>query len=239
MNSTPFSSAEPSNEKCGQLAHHLGSKVFFPNSSTYLATEAAYWTLQESELSPTCIVVPSTAEDVSTAVSTIAGNERCPFAIKGAGHAPHAGAANIVSQLFGVTISKHSLHIYFQENEILCEKYPTNQTLFAQSVVDSEIVQASGITIDMTGLASVTVNGDKAIASVGAGASWLDVYLYLDTLGVAVAGGRNGAVGVGGLTLGGLSFFFFPGPSNHIDLSHLQVAFPTLHPGKDGHATTS
>ena len=58
----------------------------------------------------------------------------------------------------------------------------------------------------MTGLASVKINKGKTIASVGAGASWLDVYLYLDDLGVAVAGGRNAAVGVGGLTLGGLSF---------------------------------
>ena len=58
----------------------------------------------------------------------------------------------------------------------------------------------------MTGLASVKVSKNKTIASVDAGASWLDVYLYLDGLGVAVAGGRNAAVGVGGLTLGGLSF---------------------------------
>lgn len=149
---------------CGQLAQLLGPKVFFPNSSTYLATEAAYWSLQEAELSPTCIVVPSTAEDVSTTVSTIAGNEGCPFAIKGAGHAPQAGAANI----------------------------------------------DSGVTIDMTGLASVTVSENNTLASVGAGASWLDVYLYLDGLGVAVAGGRNAAVGVGGLTLGGGISYFAP-----------------------------
>lgn len=62
----------------------------------------------------------------------------------------------------------------------------------------------------MTGLTSVTVNGNKTVASVGAGASWLDVYLYLDGLGIAVAGGRNAAVGVGGFTLGGLSFLLFP-----------------------------
>ena len=62
----------------------------------------------------------------------------------------------------------------------------------------------------MTGLASVTINGDRTVASVGAGASWLDVYLYLDGLGVAVAGGRNAAVGVGGLTLGGQLFLLFP-----------------------------
>ena len=60
-----------------------------------------------------------------------------------------------------------------------------------------------GVTIDMTGLSSVSVNKDHSVASVGAGASWLEVYKYLDPFGVTVAGGRNGAVGVGGLTLGG------------------------------------
>lgn len=45
---------------------------------------------------------------------------------------------------------------------------------------------------------------------MGAGASWLDVYKYLDPYGVTVAGGRNGAVGVGGLTLGGGISYFAP-----------------------------
>ncbi len=62
----------------------------------------------------------------------------------------------------------------------------------------------------MTRLKSVTVNADHTVASVGAGASWLDVYLYLDPLGLSVAGGRNGAVGAGGLTLGGGISYFAP-----------------------------
>ncbi|MCJ1396412.1 hypothetical protein MMC18_009302 [Xylographa bjoerkii] len=68
----------------------------------------------------------------------------------------------------------------------------------------------AGVTIDVTSLKSVTVNNDNTVASVGAGASWLDVYLYLDALGLSVAGGRNGAVGVGGLTLGGGISYFAP-----------------------------
>ncbi|KAH6704289.1 FAD binding domain protein [Leptodontidium sp. MPI-SDFR-AT-0119] len=68
----------------------------------------------------------------------------------------------------------------------------------------------TGVTIDMTSLDSVAVNGDYTVASVGGGASWLDVYMYLDALGLAVAGGRNGAVGVGGLTLGGGISYFAP-----------------------------
>jgi hypothetical protein len=67
-----------------------------------------------------------------------------------------------------------------------------------------------GVTIDMTSLNSITVNTDHTIASIGAGASWLDVYLYLDPLGLAVAGGRNGDVGVGGLILGGGISYFAP-----------------------------
>ena len=75
---------------------------------------------------------------------------------------------------------------------------------------DDKIMQESGVTIDMTGISSVTINADKTVASIGSGATWLDVYLYLDGLGVAVAGGRNAAVGVGGLTLGGWSFLLSP-----------------------------
>jgi hypothetical protein len=65
----------------------------------------------------------------------------------------------------------------------------------------------AGVTIDMTSLNSVSVNDEHTIASVGGGASWLDVYTYLDTLCLSVAGGRNGAVGVGGESkFGALSF---------------------------------
>ena len=136
----------------------------FPGNSSYLATQDSYWSLQEASLSPACIVVPETPQDVSKAVSIISSIESCHFAIKGQSHAPAGGFANI----------------------------------------------NGGVTIDMTGLNSVAVNADRTVASVGAGATWLDVYSYLDTLGLSVAGGRNGAVGVGGLTLGGGISYFAP-----------------------------
>ncbi|KAG5758661.1 hypothetical protein H9Q72_013200 [Fusarium xylarioides] len=60
-----------------------------------------------------------------------------------------------------------------------------------------------GVTIDMTTLSSVSLNNKSSIASIGAGAKWLNVYQHLDGSGVQVSGGRNGNVGVGGLLLGG------------------------------------
>ncbi|KAH7236492.1 hypothetical protein BKA59DRAFT_496699 [Fusarium tricinctum] len=60
-----------------------------------------------------------------------------------------------------------------------------------------------GVTIDLTTLSSVSLNKDSTVASVDAGAKWLDIYRHLSRAGVQVAGGLNGNVGVGGLLLGG------------------------------------
>lgn len=40
--------------------------------------------------------------------------------------------------------------------------------------------------------------------AIGAGTKWMDVSKALDKKGLAVIGGRNSAVGVAGLTLGGI-----------------------------------
>lgn len=67
---------------------------------------------------------------------------------------------------------------------------------------------ANGVTIDMTAMNDVSINDEKTVASIGAGARWLKVYKYLELQGMMVAGGRDSDVGVGGLiTGGGYSWF--------------------------------
>ena len=87
------------------------------------------------------------------------GGIDCQFAIRGGGHTPNVGSANI----------------------------------------------DGGITLDMSSLATVTLTSraDQLVTSVGAGARWRDVYRILDSRNLTVAGGRDGSVGVAGLTLGG------------------------------------
>lgn len=152
---------------CQQLASALPHKIFYPGNSAYVSMQEDFWSHQESSLSPKCIVVPSSAQDVSTAISILTkhGDEshRTPFAIKGGGHSPNAGFANI----------------------------------------------QNGVTIDMDQIAGVTYDEENSIASIGAGAKWLQVYEYLSEYGVTVAGGDNGGVGVGGLLIGGMEILFF------------------------------
>jgi FAD binding domain len=139
--------------------------VSFPETTAYNASISSYWSQQEESLSPSCIFLPTSAQDVSKAVAILTGlsvlgssnNVGCQFAIRSGGHTPWAGASNI----------------------------------------------NAGVTIDMSGINQVTVSSDQSYTSVGPGNRWIDVYLKLDALGLAVLGGRVSAVGVGGLVTGG------------------------------------
>ena len=64
------------------------------------------------------------------------------------------------------------------------------------------------VTIDLRNLNELVVSEYKTEVSVGAGMVWSSVYMELDARNLSVIGGRSGAIGVGGLTLGGgISFF--------------------------------
>ena len=62
-----------------------------------------------------------------------------------------------------------------------------------------------GVLIDMSHFSDVIPSEDESSVAIGAGAKWGKVFEILDAKGLAVAGGRNSAVGVGGLVLGGKS----------------------------------
>ena len=150
--------------QCTLLQKSLGSQLTFPNQSPYNHTQSTYWALQESSLHPSCILLPSSPSSLSQTLSLLSSTQSCSLAIKGRGHNPAPGFANI----------------------------------------------EGGVTIDMTPLSTIEISDDHSIARVGAGASWLDVYQFLNPLNVSVAGGRNGGVGVGGLLVGGGIAHFAP-----------------------------
>ncbi|KAH6641329.1 FAD binding domain-containing protein [Chaetomium tenue] len=66
----------------------LGDKVLLPNQTEYTARLGSYWSVSAA-LSPWCMVLPSTAENVSTIIKTlVSGN--CTFGVKGGGHGSFA-----------------------------------------------------------------------------------------------------------------------------------------------------
>ena len=65
-----------------------------------------------------------------------------------------------------------------------------------------------GVVIDLRGFCDVTPSDDGSSVTIGTGAQWRDVSKALDEKGLAVVGGRNSTVGVGGLCLGGKIMLF-------------------------------
>jgi FAD/FMN-containing dehydrogenase len=61
----------------------------------------------------------------------------------------------------------------------------------------------AGITIDLDRMNTVEISTDGNKARIGGGATTAKVYHDLDSHGLSFVGGRVGAVGVGGFTLGG------------------------------------
>ena len=65
-----------------------------------------------------------------------------------------------------------------------------------------------GLVFDLSQLNNIEVSQDRQLTTIGTGARWGDVSRQLDSMNLAVTGGRANNVGVGGLTLGGgISFF--------------------------------
>ena len=79
-----------------------------------------------------------------------------------------------------------------------------------------------GVLIETSLLNEVTLSKDKKSVVVGVGARWHDVSSKLDDLGLAIVGGRNSHVGVGGLVLGGTPCPYIATlPHKHSQLSFL------------------
>ncbi|KAF2270157.1 FAD-binding domain-containing protein [Lojkania enalia] len=98
---------------CTTLDYFLPNKVHLNDilDVEYQQSQQSFWSAQERSLNPTCIVIPTSTQDVSIAVSILyvayeASVNGCQFAVRGAGHTPHAGAANIDG---GVTIDMQSM----------------------------------------------------------------------------------------------------------------------------------
>ncbi|EED20044.1 conserved hypothetical protein [Talaromyces stipitatus ATCC 10500] len=94
---------------CGALAILMPEKVFNSNTASYTAALTSYFSRQEQEVKPECVVIPQSTNDVSEIVATMTAFAwiGAQFAVRGGGHSIYAGAANIQG---GVTIDLSSLN---------------------------------------------------------------------------------------------------------------------------------
>ncbi|KAL3457438.1 hypothetical protein BJX64DRAFT_268825 [Aspergillus heterothallicus] len=80
----------PGPEACGNLTASLGKKTVVSSvlSLDYLGSITSYFNTEQSKFKPSCIVYPTSAEEVSVAIKAIRASDS-RFAIKAGGHNPN------------------------------------------------------------------------------------------------------------------------------------------------------
>ncbi|KAF7944106.1 hypothetical protein EAE96_010515 [Botrytis aclada] len=163
------------------LAAALPDSVILPQSvTTFNKVVDGYWAKQECEVNPACVVRPRNDEELCTAVTII--KRKYDERRK-----QQVGGEHISGGLFAIRSGGHSC------------------------VAGAASIEG-GVLIDLSCFNEVipSQENDESSVIIGAGCRWMDVSKVLDERGLAVVGGRNSAVGVGGLTLGGGLSFFCP-----------------------------
>ncbi|OJJ32641.1 hypothetical protein ASPWEDRAFT_29799 [Aspergillus wentii DTO 134E9] len=97
--------ASDTTNPCDELSNSLPGKVVLPGNPQYQSDVSSYFFLNQ-RIDPFCIVVPTSAEDVSLSVKILTKHPSTPFAIRGGGHSPNRGASNAEN---GVTIDFQSM----------------------------------------------------------------------------------------------------------------------------------
>ena len=173
--------------ECTALKILLGSKVSFPTSNVYTASLDEYFSAQEKALVPSCIIRPQDSKDVATAIHALSlankfGIGGVRFAIRGQGHTPWAGAANING---GITIDMRATKsISVNQGQTVTSVGSGAQWLDVYMTLDALGLSVSGGRVADVGVGGLTTGGmlkfsveDNRFNPVNI--LWLFPYMYI------------------------------------------------------------
>ncbi|KAF5017016.1 hypothetical protein F66182_11126, partial [Fusarium sp. NRRL 66182] len=101
---------------CHALKGILPADTFVSNSTEYNAEYHDFWSSTE-DLTPSCVFLPDTTEKVAQAVQLFT-HLKCQWAIRGGGHSPIPGAANINGGILLGTDHLNTIEINHQEGYV-------------------------------------------------------------------------------------------------------------------------
>jgi hypothetical protein len=93
-----FTSALPNQSTqnaCKAIEDAVPGKVTYQGAKAYTDENKDYWSMALPELKPACIVLPTSANDVSAAIKVLNAFPDAKFAVKSGGHSPNPGQSSI------------------------------------------------------------------------------------------------------------------------------------------------
>ncbi|KAK5724657.1 hypothetical protein LTR15_004704 [Elasticomyces elasticus] len=153
---------------CAALKLVLPGKVSYPDSTPYNLSLTSYWSVQEEDVHPTCVVSATNTLDVALSVFllTIGGQVfpgQCDFAVRSGGHTPFAGAANIQQ---GITIDLSALNQVTPSKDLSTVTVgPGNRWSQVYSKLDGLSMAIGGGRVAIVGVGGLTLGGGVSFFS--------------------------------------------------------------------------
>ncbi|ORY10736.1 hypothetical protein BCR34DRAFT_340204 [Clohesyomyces aquaticus] len=155
---------------CAVLDFYLPGKVHSNNilDLGYQSSQQSFWSAQEQSLKPNCIVIPTSTQNVSVVVTILsigyqAGINGCQFAVRGAGHTPQAGAANING---GVTIDLQSMNqVTVSSSQKIASIGPGNRWGNVYTILDNLNLAMVGGRVTPVGVGGLVTGGGVSFFS--------------------------------------------------------------------------
>ncbi|KAH7029081.1 oxidoreductase FAD-binding protein [Microdochium trichocladiopsis] len=147
---------------CVGLKLFLGDKVSVEGQSVYTNSLESYFSLQNAQLTPNCIITPTSKEDVALSVFLLnVGSKllpgRCNFAIRSGGHTPWVGANNIDD---GVTIDLSKLNqVNVSKDRKTVDVGPGNRWLDVYGRLETQGLTVVGGRASIVGVGGLTTGG--------------------------------------------------------------------------------
>jgi hypothetical protein len=80
---------------CADIKSATPGKLFVKGDAAYTKENKDWWNSGVADMTPACIAMPSSAEDVSKIVKLLNKHMDVPFAIKSGGHSPNRGQSSV------------------------------------------------------------------------------------------------------------------------------------------------
>lgn len=138
---------------CKKLSTLYPSQSISPNSSNYTAQSSYYWDIR-ADLSPACIFMPDTADQVATAVKVFVKCD-AQFAVRGGGHMNFPGSNNIDG---GVLLAFNNM-VDYKVNDDTIEVQPGMTWYDVYSALDPYGRAAIGGRLKTIGVPGLTLIG--------------------------------------------------------------------------------
>ncbi|PVH97244.1 FAD-binding domain-containing protein [Periconia macrospinosa] len=158
-----FGRSIPANDACNAISESVPGQVYFPGDLGYTSETLKYWSVALRELRPVCIVMPTSASQVSAAVKILNQYPDVNFAVKSGGHDPNPGHSSIQD---GVLIALREIRgtAYDAEKRLAFVK-PGGEWNDVISVLDPMGVTLVGGRLGIVGIAGYLLQGGISFLS--------------------------------------------------------------------------